>query len=141
MVKLFHNNFPFSKTTGYTDQSIAYRSAIDALFEKSITTSTFGEISKDFKNLAESYHNSGFEKEARGVNKLGSELGLFMSEWQRGFYDYQFFFPGLTAKPIWLLNELGDVGGSLGMISHKMSIMTYFEQIEHILKYFYNKSK
>ena len=49
-----------------------------------------------------------------------------MSEWQRGFYDYQFFFPGLTAKPIWLLNELGDVGESLGMISHKMSILTIF---------------
>ena len=95
------------------DKDDQYHETIERLFDKSITSSNMADISKTFKTLSESYYGLGFQKEAQIVNKLGAELGLFMSKWQKGFYDYNFYFPDLTAKPTWEINELDDVGVAL----------------------------
>ena len=93
-----------------------HHETIEKLFDKSITSSNMADISKTFKTLSESYYGLGFQKEAQIVNKLGAELGLFMSKWQKGFYDYNFYFPDLTAKPTWEINELDDVGVALKVL-------------------------
>ena len=87
------------------------------------------DISKTFKSLSEFYYGLGFQKEAQLVNKLGAELGLFMSKWQKGFYDYNFYFPDLTAKPTWEINELDDVGVALKVLKK----VCFFKSLQNFI--------
>ena len=136
----------FGSGLGYSPQSFAFsctrlhhnkkdqdddrdNNAIEKLFDKSITSSNMADISKTFKSLSEFYYGLGFQKEAKIVNKLGAELGLFMSKWQNGFYDYNFYFPDLTAKPTWEINELDDVGVALKVLKK----VCFFKSLQNFI--------
>ena len=99
------------------------KAEVDALFQTPLKTSMINDISKSFKHLSESYYQSGFKKEAEEINNIGAELGLFMSKWQKGMYDNKYYFPRLTAKPIWNLEDLENVGQSLKSLASNWQII------------------